>query len=46
MLSLCRRRYHHCLLLRTLGSCLECHEGTPADPNSYTAAPAEHHLTA
>ncbi|MFE2491754.1 RRQRL motif-containing zinc-binding protein [Streptomyces mirabilis] len=31
----CRRRYHHCLPLRTLGSCLECHDGTRADPSSY-----------
>ncbi|WP_323187118.1 RRQRL motif-containing zinc-binding protein [Streptomyces sp. NBC_00365] len=31
----CRRRYHHCLPLRTLGSYLECHDGTPADPTSY-----------
>ncbi|GGW41137.1 RRQRL motif-containing zinc-binding protein [Streptomyces xantholiticus] len=33
----CQRRYHHCLPLKTLGSCLECHDGTPADPGSYTA---------
>ncbi|MET7713727.1 RRQRL motif-containing zinc-binding protein [Streptomyces sp. NPDC005407] len=32
----CGRRYHHCLPLRTLGTCLECHDGTPADPSSYT----------
>ncbi|MFF4137970.1 RRQRL motif-containing zinc-binding protein [Streptomyces mirabilis] len=31
----CRRRYHHCLPLRTLGSCLECHDSTPANPSSY-----------
>ncbi|WP_246213067.1 RRQRL motif-containing zinc-binding protein [Streptomyces abyssomicinicus] len=31
----CRRRYYHCLPLRTLGSCLECHDGTPADPTTY-----------
>ncbi|GHA59199.1 RRQRL motif-containing zinc-binding protein [Streptomyces purpurascens] len=42
---LCRRRYHHCLPLRTLGSCLECHDGTPADPASYIAPP-EHDLAA
>ncbi|MER6342280.1 hypothetical protein GUR47_38325 [Streptomyces tendae] len=35
----CRRRYHHCLPLRTLGSCLECHDGTPADPTTYTLPP-------
>ena len=34
----CRRRYHHCLPLKTLGSCLECHDGTPADPSSYLLA--------
>ncbi|MFG3384385.1 RRQRL motif-containing zinc-binding protein [Streptomyces sp. NPDC047999] len=33
----CRRRYHHCLPLRTLGTCLECYDGTPADPSSYIA---------
>ncbi|MFC7979816.1 RRQRL motif-containing zinc-binding protein [Streptomyces cinereoruber] len=31
----CDRRYHHCLPLRTLGTCLECHDGTPADPSTY-----------
>jgi hypothetical protein len=36
----CRRRYHHCLPLKTLGCCLECHDGTPADPSSYIALPA------
>ncbi|MDO0929760.1 RRQRL motif-containing zinc-binding protein [Streptomyces sp. TG1A-8] len=36
----CLRRYHHCLPLRTLGSCLECFDGTPADPATYTAPPA------
>ncbi|WP_432164150.1 RRQRL motif-containing zinc-binding protein [Streptomyces tendae] len=41
----CRRRYHHCLPLRTLGSCLECHDGTPADPTTYTLPPG-HTLTA
>ncbi|MEV6080983.1 RRQRL motif-containing zinc-binding protein [Streptomyces sp. NPDC052069] len=39
---LCRRRYHHCLPLRSIGSCLECAEGTPADPTSYIAPPAGH----
>ncbi|MFC8208349.1 hypothetical protein [[Kitasatospora] papulosa] len=33
----CRRRYHHCLPLRIIGSCLECWDGTPADPHSYIA---------
>ncbi|MFF0509136.1 hypothetical protein ACFYUH_36900, partial [Streptomyces fimicarius] len=31
--------------LRTIGSCLECHDGTPADPTTYIA-PAEHRLAA
>ncbi|MFG2811498.1 RRQRL motif-containing zinc-binding protein [Streptomyces massasporeus] len=35
----CRRRYHHVLPLRTLGSCLECHDGTPADPATYITPP-------
>lgn len=42
----CRRRYFHCLPLKTLGSCLECLDGTPADPASYTAPPAKHQLAA
>ncbi|MFI8007941.1 RRQRL motif-containing zinc-binding protein [Streptomyces sp. NPDC086010] len=42
----CRRRFHYCLPLRTIGSCLECSEGTPADPHSYTAPPAGHDLAA
>ncbi|GAA1932767.1 hypothetical protein GCM10009837_68230 [Streptomyces durmitorensis] len=36
----CSRRYHRCLPLKTLGSCLECYDGTPADPDSYTYPPA------
>ncbi|WP_063762399.1 RRQRL motif-containing zinc-binding protein [Streptomyces sp. NRRL F-5123] len=28
----CRRRFIACLPLRTLGSCLECYDGTPVDP--------------
>lgn len=36
----CGRRYHHCLPLKTLGSCLECHDGTPADPATYIPPPA------
>ncbi|RSS67685.1 RRQRL motif-containing zinc-binding protein [Streptomyces sp. WAC06128] len=42
----CRRRYFHCLPLKTLGSCLECFDGTPADPASYIAPPAKHLLAA
>lgn len=38
----CARRYYHCLPLRTLGSCLECHDGTPAAPGSYMRPPGEH----
>lgn len=31
--------------LKTIGSCLECHDGTPADPNRYTfPAPDPHRL--
>ncbi|MGY0071745.1 RRQRL motif-containing zinc-binding protein (plasmid) [Streptomyces sp. QTS137] len=37
---LCRRRFHHCLPLRTLGSCLGCYDGTPVDPSTYIALPA------
>ncbi|MFB7030960.1 MULTISPECIES: RRQRL motif-containing zinc-binding protein [unclassified Streptomyces] len=36
----CGRRYHHCLPLRTLGACVECHDGTPADPSSYISPAA------
>lgn len=25
--------------LKTLGTCLECHDGTPADPSDYTVPP-------
>ncbi len=42
----CGRRYFHCLPLRTLGSCLECFDGTPADPGSYIASPAPDHRLA
>ncbi|MEU9663514.1 RRQRL motif-containing zinc-binding protein [Streptomyces chartreusis] len=42
----CRRRYHYCLRLRTIGSCEECFDGTPADPSSYIASPTTHHLAA
>jgi hypothetical protein len=41
----CERRYFFCLPLKTLGSCLECFDGTPADPNDYIA-PATHRLAA
>ncbi len=34
----CRRRYFRCLPLKTLGMCLECHDGTPADPADYVSA--------
>ncbi|MFJ2915037.1 RRQRL motif-containing zinc-binding protein [Streptomyces sp. NPDC087228] len=44
--GICHRRYFHCIPLKTLGSCLECHDGTPADPASYTAPPAPHLLAA
>ncbi|MCZ4101014.1 RRQRL motif-containing zinc-binding protein [Streptomyces sp. H39-C1] len=42
----CGRRYFHCLPLKTLGSCLECFDGTPADPSAYSAPPAKHLLAA
>ncbi|MFE7614335.1 RRQRL motif-containing zinc-binding protein [Streptomyces sp. NPDC057496] len=42
----CSRRYYHCLPLRTLGTCLECHDGTPAAPDSYMRPPGEHFATA
>ncbi|CAK7288490.1 RRQRL motif-containing zinc-binding protein [Streptomyces misionensis] len=42
----CGRRYFHCIPLKTLGSCLECYDGTPADPNSYIAPPAPDHRLA
>ncbi|MCX0247972.1 RRQRL motif-containing zinc-binding protein [Streptomyces drozdowiczii] len=32
----CMRRYFYCLRT-SLGICLECHEGTPADPSTYIA---------
>ncbi|WP_328541077.1 ferrous iron transport protein A [Streptomyces sp. NBC_00344] len=43
--GICHRRYHYVLPTR-LDSCLECHDGTPADPASYIAPPASHHLAA
>ncbi|MEW2297107.1 RRQRL motif-containing zinc-binding protein [Streptomyces sp. NPDC006743] len=42
----CGRRYFHCLPLKTLGSCLECYDGTPAAPASYITPPAKHLLAA
>ncbi|MFI1502635.1 RRQRL motif-containing zinc-binding protein [Streptomyces platensis] len=42
----CSRRYFTCLPLKTLGNCLECHDGTPADPRTYIAPPAKHRLAA
>ncbi|MFE5095976.1 RRQRL motif-containing zinc-binding protein [Streptomyces sp. NPDC056638] len=36
----CGRRYFHCLRLRSVGSCEECFDGTPADPGSYIAPTA------
>ncbi|MFE4055562.1 RRQRL motif-containing zinc-binding protein [Streptomyces sp. NPDC059096] len=42
----CGRRYFHCLPLKTLGTCPECHDGTPADPSTYTLPPAKHLLAA
>ncbi|MFJ7069759.1 RRQRL motif-containing zinc-binding protein [Streptomyces sp. NPDC101115] len=42
----CGRRYFHCIPLKTLGSCLECYDGTPADPNSYITPPAPDHRLA
>ncbi|MFD5192590.1 RRQRL motif-containing zinc-binding protein [Streptomyces sp. NPDC058357] len=42
----CVRRYFHCIPLKTLGSCVECFDGTPADPASYIAPPAKHPLAA
>ncbi|MFF3312972.1 RRQRL motif-containing zinc-binding protein [Streptomyces sp. NPDC002952] len=42
----CGRRYIYVLPWRTLGCCLECHDGTPADPATYTLPPAKHRLAA
>ncbi|GAB2606829.1 hypothetical protein GCM10027168_44590 [Streptomyces capparidis] len=42
----CGRRYIHCIPLKTLGMCLECHDGTPADPRTYTPPAAGHRLAA
>ncbi|WP_105973638.1 RRQRL motif-containing zinc-binding protein [Streptomyces geranii] len=43
----CGRRFYSCLS-KKLGCCLQCHDGTPADPTSYaapTSSPA-HRLAA
>ncbi|MFE6189128.1 RRQRL motif-containing zinc-binding protein [Streptomyces sp. NPDC056465] len=42
----CGRRYVYALPLRTLGCCLECWDGTPADPANYTAPTAASHRLA
>ncbi|MFD6751338.1 RRQRL motif-containing zinc-binding protein [Streptomyces anthocyanicus] len=42
----CCRRYHHVIPLRSLGSCLECHDGTPADPTTYITPAADRHRLA
>ncbi|MEQ6027945.1 RRQRL motif-containing zinc-binding protein [Streptomyces salinarius] len=42
----CRRRYMFCLPLKTLGCCLECWDGTPADPSTYIAPRPTHQLAA
>lgn len=42
----CLRRYVYVLPLRTLGTCLECHDGTPSTPGSYTLTAPAHHLAA
>ncbi|MFB7049687.1 hypothetical protein ACFCX7_26545 [Streptomyces microflavus] len=41
----CRKRYHF-VLPTSLTSCLECHDGTPADPATYALAPVAHQLAA
>ncbi|WP_435613844.1 RRQRL motif-containing zinc-binding protein [Streptomyces sp. 1222.5] len=33
----CRRRFHHCLPLRAIGSCLECDDSTLTELGSYIA---------
>jgi hypothetical protein len=42
----CERRYFHCIPLKTLGSCLECFDGAPAEPAGYTLPRTGHHLAA
>ncbi|MFJ8982568.1 RRQRL motif-containing zinc-binding protein [Streptomyces sp. NPDC102282] len=42
----CRRRYVYALPLRKLGCCLECWDGTPADPANYTAPTGIQHRLA
>ncbi|MGC5041075.1 RRQRL motif-containing zinc-binding protein [Streptomyces sp. DT73] len=41
----CGRRYHFVLSTK-FDRCLECHDGTPADPATYIAPPAAHRLAA
>lgn len=41
----CGRRYHFVLSTK-FDRCLECHDGTPADPSTYITAPATHRLAA
>jgi hypothetical protein len=43
--GICGRRYFHCLP-KKLSSCLECFDGTPADPNTYTLPHTAHELAA
>ncbi|PWI05702.1 hypothetical protein DIZ27_37880 [Streptomyces sp. NWU339] len=46
---LCRRRYHHCLPLRTQGCCDPCARGYEPSPDTYTTqspAPVIHQLAA
>jgi ribosomal protein S26 len=42
----CGRRYYYCLPLKTLGMCVPCHDGVPADPTHYTLPRTGHHLAA
>lgn len=44
--GLCGRRYTICLPLKTLGTCVECHDGTPADPTTYITPAARQALAA
>ncbi|MEV0604548.1 RRQRL motif-containing zinc-binding protein [Streptomyces sp. NPDC050315] len=42
----CLRRYMFCLPLKTLGCCLECHDGTTAPHTYYLPDPAAQQLAA
>ncbi|MFC8201533.1 RRQRL motif-containing zinc-binding protein [Streptomyces sp. NPDC057298] len=42
---ICKRRFFTCLSIK-LGCCLECHDGTPVDPASYTAPASPAHSLA